>query len=112
MGPTHLYNTIIKIEVHSVNARAIHCIIPLKNCRGHQHVRKEASRPLTLCGAAARGALTFFRLSRDDNGIAWNIVWGNKTSGQRPARPLTLRGMAAHGALTFSMNSQKYEITR
>ena len=46
-------------------------------------------------------ALTFFRLTRDDNGIAENIVWVTKTSGQNPARPLKLRGAAARGALTF-----------
>ena len=28
------------------------------------------ARPLTLRGAAARGALTFFRLTREDNGMA------------------------------------------
>ena len=33
------------------------------------------ARPLMLRGAAARGALTFFRLTREDNGIAQNIVW-------------------------------------
>ena len=33
------------------------------------------ARPLTLRGAAARGALTFFRLPREDNGITMNIVW-------------------------------------
>ena len=38
------------------------------------------ARPLTLRGAAARGALTFFILTREDNGIALNIVWATNTS--------------------------------
>ena len=54
-----------------------------------------------LRGATAREALTFFRLTRDDNGIAKNMIWVTNTSGQNLARPLTLRGAAARGALTF-----------
>ena len=50
---------------------------------------------------AARGALAFFRLTREDNGIALSIVWVTNTSGQNVARPLTLRGAGARGALTF-----------
>ena len=37
------------------------------------------ARPLLLCGAAARGTLTFFRLTREDNGIAYDIVWVTNT---------------------------------
>ena len=32
--------------------------------------------------SSGRGALTFFRLTRGDNGIALNIVWASNTSGQ------------------------------
>ena len=35
----------------------------------------------------ARGALNFFRPTRNDNGIAYNIVWVTNTPGQNPARP-------------------------
>ena len=64
---------------------------------------QNAATPLSLHSAAARGALTFFRLTREDKGIAKNIVWVTNTSGQNPARPLTLHGAAARGVLTFVM---------
>ena len=41
-----------------------------------------AARPLTLCGNAGLGTLTFSRLTREDNGIAWNIIWATNSSGQ------------------------------
>ena len=66
-------------------------------------VKYNPARSLTLRGAAARWALTFFRLTREDKGIAKNIVWVTNTSGQNPARPLTLHGAAARGVLTFVM---------
>ena len=65
------------------------------------HTGQNPARHLTLRGAAACGALTFFRLTREDNGIALNIVWVTNTSGQNPARPQTLLGAATCGALTF-----------
>ena len=51
--------------------------MPLKQklllSRWEMHLTKPGqnpARPLTLRSAAARGALTFFRLTRNDNGIA------------------------------------------
>ena len=65
-------------NIVSVNGGAVGNISPINEI----HTGQNPARHLTLRGAAARGALTFFRLTREDNGIALNIVWVTNTSGQ------------------------------
>ena len=70
-------------NIVSVNGGAVGNISPINEI----HTGQNPARHVTLRGAAARGALTFFRLTREDYGIALNIVWVTNTSGQNPCRP-------------------------
>ena len=65
-------------NIVSVNGGAVGNISPINEI----HTGQNPARHLTLRGAAARGALTFFRLTREDNGIALNIVWVTNMSEQ------------------------------